>query len=265
MLIAQILDLHVKAAEALYGGLVPSNRLAGAAVRHLNALRPRPDLVIITGDLTDEGTDADYAALRPILNAIEIPTIVLPGNHDQREAFCRCFANHAYLPAPGGPLNYRFDAHPLSIVALDSSVPGHHHGDCDAASLAWLGEALAQDLATPTLVVMHHHPFSSGIPFLDQYRNFGAAALEAVIGGCDHVERVLCGHTHRFMARRFGRSLALSCPSTASQIALRLDSAAEPASVLEPPACLLHLWRPGEGLVTHFSPIGDYGAPLAFF
>ena len=136
MLIAQISDLHVKPEGRLYADLVPSNAMAAAAVAQLNGLAPRPDLVLVTGDLVDAGTDEEYAVARRILERIEIPYLVIPGNHDVVDGFRRAFADHAYLPATGA-LHYCVDAHPVRIVALDSTVAGKHHGDIDVSGLAW--------------------------------------------------------------------------------------------------------------------------------
>jgi 3',5'-cyclic-AMP phosphodiesterase len=57
----------------------------------------------------------------------------------------------------------------------------------------------------------------------------------------------------------------VTAPSTTTAIALRLAPQAEPASFVEPPALLLHHWRPGHGLITHFAPIGAFPGPLPFF
>jgi 3',5'-cyclic AMP phosphodiesterase CpdA len=265
MLVAQISDLHVRPDGSFYEGEVPSNAMAMAAVNHLNSLKPQPDLIMITGDIVDGGTDEEYEMSRRILAPLEIPYLVIPGNHDERSAFSRAFVDHTYLPGEDGALNYSFDAHPLRIIGLDSTVPGRHHGDIDPTSLTWLEETLAEESERPTLIIMHHQPFTSGISFLDEYRHFGAAQIAAAISGFPSVERVLCGHVHRLMTARLGNVMAMSCPSTASQIALRLAGEAQPAAILEPPGCLLHLWRPGTGLVSHLSSIGDYGPPMNFF
>src|SRR4030088_2380928 len=234
MLIAQISDLHVRPDGVLYGDQVPSNAMANAAINHLNRLVPRPELVIVTGDIVDGGRNEEYEMSRRILARLEIPYLVIPGNHDERNAFSAAFCDHSYLPVGGGALNYQFDAHPVRIVALDSTVPCQHHGDIDATSLAWLERTLAEDSERPTLLIMHHQPFASGIPYLEAYRHFGADKIAKVIAGCPSIERVLCGHVHRLMAARLGDVVAMSCPSTASQIALRLDENAEPASFMEP-------------------------------
>jgi 3',5'-cyclic AMP phosphodiesterase CpdA len=263
MLIAQISDLHVRPKGKLYQGLVASNRMLAQAVEHLEALDPKPDLVLLTGDLVDEGLPAEYAALREILAGLRIPYRLIPGNHDGREALRAAFADHAYLP-PQGPLDYAIDAGPLRLVALDTTVPGQHHGAIAEASLAWLDATLGADTDRPVLLMLHHPPFACGIPYLDKYGLEAPDRLAAVVARHPHVERVLCRHVHRPMQARFAGTIAVTCPSTTTQIALRPKPDAPPASFLEPPACLLHLWRPGQGLVTHTSYIGRFEGPLPF-
>lgn len=262
MLIAQISDVHVRPVGQLYKGVVDSNRMLVEAVAHLNALDPLPDLVLITGDLVDEGDPAEYAALRPILAALAVPYLVIPGNHDEREACRRAFTDHAYLPRTG-PMHYAVEHYPVRVIAFDSTVPGLHHGEADAAGLLWLEETLARDRARPAVVIMHHPPFACGIPYLDKYRLMRPDPLAEVLSRFDHVERVLCGHVHRPIQMRWGGTMVCACPSSATQIALRLRPDAKPASYLEPPACLLHLWTP-QGMVTHTSYIGGFAGPYPF-
>ena len=63
MLLAQIFDLHVRPVSEHYKDAVDSNRMLAEAIDHLNRLDPRPDLVIITGDLVDAGLEAEYRSL----------------------------------------------------------------------------------------------------------------------------------------------------------------------------------------------------------
>ena len=79
------------------------------------------------------------------------------------------------------------------------------------------------------------------------------------------MERVLCGHVHRFVQMRFGGTLLTTCPSTTTAIALRLAPGAEPASFVEPPAFLLHHHAPDRPMVTHWVPVGRFDGPLPFF
>ena len=262
MLLAQISDLHVRPVGERYKDTVDSNRLCAEAIDHLNRLGPRPDLVLITGDLVDEGLEAEYASLRGLLAGLEPPCLLMPGNHDDREILARHFPDHAYLPATGAK-HYLIDRHPVRIVALDTTVPGEHHGEIDETGLAWLEEALQATRGAPAMVMMHHPPIACGIPYLDKYMCRKPERIARVIGRFSHVERVLCGHVHRPVQQRWAGTLLCCCPSTATQIALQLRPDAKPASFSEPPACLLHWWRDGV-MVTHTSYIGRFPGPYPF-
>ncbi len=265
MLIAQLSDPHVVPEGELYHGRVDSNGMFRAAIAQLNALRPAPEVVVISGDLVDGGTAEEYRLVRQMLGAITQPLLIIAGNHDEREAFREAFA-HWPLLAKAGPLHFVADDYgPVRIVGLDVTVPGSHHGEFDVVGEAWLEGVLAREPERPTLIVMHQPPFESGIGFLDPYRCFGGERLAALVSRYPAVAAVLCGHVHRLMQVRFGGTVAMTAPSTASAIALKLEPGAAPASLLEPPGFLLHHWREGQGLVTHLVPIGDYGPEMSFF
>ena len=143
MLIAQLSDPHVRPNGELYQGVVDSNAQFALAIAALNALDPRPDLVLLSGDLVDHGHDDEYAMLLDLLAALEIPFLAIPGNHDEREAFRRAFAGRSWLPV-AGPVDYVVgDRGPVRIVAFDVTLPGLHHGMVGAEGAAWLDAMLA--------------------------------------------------------------------------------------------------------------------------
>ena len=264
MLIAQLSDIHVRPSGELYKGLVDSNRMFLDAIEHLEQLDQRPDLVMITGDLVDDGDPREYRTVVDLLQTLTIPYLVLPGNHDRRDALLHAFESHTYLPTTG-PLNYCIDTYPLRIVALDSCLRGKHEGALEPSSLDWLQSTLAADRTKPTLIVLHHPPFVSGIPYLDTYRFIDHRPLEAIVSSCDNIEAVLCGHVHRPMFRRWAKTVVAACPSTTTQIALQFQARASPKSYQGPASCLLHIWNPEHGLISHVSYIGKYPGPYAFF
>ena len=71
----------------------------------------------------------------------------------------------------------------------------------------------------------------------------------------------MCGHLHRPIEARWGGTVASTAPATAHQLALALGPATAIGAIMEPPACQLHLWTPGEGIVSHASYIGEYETP----
>jgi len=263
MIIAQISDMHVSsagaAADAAYGG---GARLA-QAIRHLNGLTPRPEMVLATGDLVAIGKSEEYTRLRTLLSDLELPVYLMPGNHDDRDLLRDTFPDHPYLPSTGF-LNYEIDAGPFRILMLDSVVPGHSHGELCAERLDWLAGRLRQAPDRPTLVCLHHPPFSTGIAKMDETILRGADGFGRIVAANPQIERVLCGHLHRPIMRRYHGTVASTCPSTTFQITLDLEDVPRLGVIKEAPACYLHLWHPEEGLVTHTSVIGDFEQTTIF-
>ena len=84
LVVAQISDLHIKAPGVLAYGKVDTAAAFAACVAELNRFAPRPDLVVISGDLADTPAPEEYAHLTRLLAPLQIPLAVIPGNHDDR-------------------------------------------------------------------------------------------------------------------------------------------------------------------------------------
>src|SRR5581483_2799256 len=212
MLLAQISDLHVMPKGQLAYGRVATGPMLRDAIAHLNRLDPQPDAVIVTGDLADKGDRSAYAHLREILADLKTPFFVIPGNHDRIDEFRLAFADQSYLPTTGPFIQYTIETLPLRLVALDSVVPGRTRGMLCDERLAWLDRMLAARPQTPTLVMLHHAPFVTGLPHVDEVGMDRSEDLERVIQRHPQVERVVCGHVHRSTQVRFGGTIASSCP-----------------------------------------------------
>ena len=265
MLIAQITDTHISTPDSVNDRHFRTPEHLERAVAHLNRLDPRPDVVLATGDLVERGESQEYARLRVILDRLTMPVYVVPGNHDSREQLARAFADRGYLPARGF-LQYTVEEWPVRLIGLDTHVPGEPGGRLCAERLGWLDARLAEAPDRPTLVFMHHPPFVTGMQAMDAMGLEGGSALAEVVGRHPQVERVVCGHVHRAMTRRFAGTVASTSPATAHQLALVLPPARHLAVVMEPPACALHLWLgPEAGLVSHLSVIGDERPPFTLY
>lgn len=189
MLIAQLSDPHVRPRGRLYQDVVDSNAQFAAAIAAVNKLDPRPDLVLLSGDLVDHGAADEYAMLGELLVALEVPLLAIPGNHDDREAFRRAFAGRPWLPA-SGPIDYVVgDGGVVRIVAVDVTLPGLHHGVIGEEKAAWLDGVLAADPRRPTVVMMHQPPFDTGIPYLDLYSCREGQRLADVVRRHPQVEK----------------------------------------------------------------------------
>jgi 3',5'-cyclic AMP phosphodiesterase CpdA len=263
MILAQVTDTHIKLPGKLAYRRVDTGAHLARAVAALNALEPQPDLVALTGDLVDFGQPEEYAHLRAILAALRAPYLVLPGNHDDRAALRAAFPEHDYLGGSGF-IQYATDRGPLRLVALDTVIPGRGDGELCAERLAWLDRTLAGASHRPTVVMMHHPPFLTGIAHMDEQSLADRDRFAEVIGRHRQVERIICGHLHRSIQCRVAHTVASTCPAPCHQVALDLRADGPSAFVLEPPGFQLHQWIEGTGLVTHTAVIGEYDGPHPF-
>ncbi|MGH7048798.1 MAG: phosphodiesterase [Stellaceae bacterium] len=257
MLLAQITDTHIRRPGEFAYGAVDTAACLERAVAALCALDPAPDVTVVTGDLVDLGTEEEYAHLRALLAPLKMPVFVIPGNHDAREPLRQAFAAEGYLPRTGF-LHYTVEDYPVRLVALDTHIPGAVGGELCRERLSWLDRALAAAPERPTLVLMHHPPFITGIGHMDRIGLTGIPGFIEIIAHHSQVERILCGHLHRAIDRRLAGTVAGTAPSTAHQVALDLAPAAPLAFTFEPPGYQLHWWSEEGGLVTHTGLIGEW-------
>lgn len=257
-------DTHITEPGRLLLGRVDTPTLLQQAVASVLAADYRPDALLISGDLVDHGSAEEYAHLRRLLAPLACRIYLMAGNHDDRMAL------QAALPEICPPsdlppfVQYAVDIGGLRLIALDTVVAGAPHGELCAARLAWLERRLAEAPERPTVVAMHHAPFATGIAHMDAMGLLqGGPELDSLLRRHPQVERLLCGHLHRPIQRRFGGTLAMTVPSTAHQIHLDLTSEAPAQFCLEPPGYALHLLREGH-VLTHLVASGRYGEPQAF-
>lgn len=262
MILAQISDPHLRTDGGVLNNHVDSLAAMNACIEHLNNLRPRPDVAVITGDLVNE--PEDYLGLKHMLNDMAMPYYVIPGNHDFPGPMRDLFGGFGYLP-PDGFMNYVVEDFPLRLIMLDTGVPGQVAGAMCAARLRWLNERLAEKPDRPTVICMHHPPTATGIAYMDRHGLLrGGPAMEKIIRRHPQVKRILCGHVHRPVTIGWAGTIVSTAPSISFQMLFDLREEAASGYVMEPPACPILLWRPGAGLAGHLSFIGDYGPPRPF-
>jgi 3',5'-cyclic AMP phosphodiesterase CpdA len=251
MLIAQISDLHCRETDGGPALGCDNNRNIATAVERLNALSPRPDLVVATGDLTSSGRPAQYAALDRLLTPLEMPLYLLPGNHDELRPFLDTFAGRYGIGDDTDFVQTVIDGKSLRLVALDATVADHHNGGMPAERSEWLDATLAEQAERPTLIYAHHPPIETGIWWMDGLGILdGLDRLESVLRSHRQVVGLICGHLHRTIHASFTGIPVTVSPSTCYAVDLDIHDEAPPRVTAEPAGLMLHRWD-GTTLVSH--------------
>jgi len=194
--VAHLSDPHLLADGARQYGVVDPEAGLVLALERLGRIDPAPDVLVFTGDLADRGEPAAYSRLRELVEpaAADLGAQVVwtMGNHDERAPY----AAGLFGSDDDGPQDRAHDVRGLRVLALDTSVPGYHHGELGDDQLGWLADQLATPAEHGTLLALHHPPIpvpmlraAEIIELLDQHR------LAEVIAGSD-VRAVLGGHFH---------------------------------------------------------------------
>ena len=261
MLFAQITDLHIGFDR---GNIHELNvRRLNLVIDQLNAMRPKPSLLLVTGDLVENGDDAGaYQHMHALVARWDGPLAWAVGNHDDRANF------RAHLPAVGsdddGFVQYDFDHDDMRFIVLDTLDPGRHGGAYCEVRSAWLAARLAERTDVPTVLVLHHPPVDTGIDWMSALScEAWVERLDAVVRPAGQIVGMIAGHVHRPIATSFAGKPLMVCASTAPTLALDLDDIDEthpdgrPLILGEPPAYALHYWN-NERLLTHFDTAGPH-------
>ncbi len=262
VLIAQMTDIHVGFAPDEQPEELNLTRFRATLARLLNGPN-RPDLLVLSGDITDHGDLESFAKTAEMLKDCPCPIIPLVGNHDSRAGLLSAFPQ--VVPADGGFLHYVVEA-PLGlrIICLDTLEDGRHGGAFCEARAEWLAARLAEAPDTPTLIFMHHPPVVAGIDWMDPAPDEPwIMRLREVLEGQRQVQAIHCGHLHRQITTQFAGIPLGVTPSVAPLVAMDLNPIDKDVPdnreliTTEPPTYALHRWD-GAALVSHYERVGDW-------
>ncbi|MGV8948351.1 MAG: phosphodiesterase [Candidatus Paracaedibacter sp.] len=253
MIIAQISDTHIVAKGQEWKGL-PQTQIARRlklVVDHLNALNPKPDVVLLTGDAVDVAAGLEgYAHLKEILKSLSIPLYIIPGNHDNREEMRVAFQQESYMPSDGF-IHYVIDDYPVRLIALDTVIPQEPQGLLCEERIDWLTGVLKENTSKPTLIFMHHPLITIGQKLLDALNCQVTDDFESFIHSFPNIIGIISGHFHKACAAIYGGALCFVAPSVAP-VHYFEKASDETTKIIEltSPSFVLHKWIKGHRLVS---------------
>ncbi|WP_353828207.1 metallophosphoesterase [Agromyces sp. SYSU T0242] len=261
--IAHLSDTHLLAGGALLGGRADTVAHLEQAAAQLMRMTGGLDAILVSGDVADLGEEDAYrrvrATLAPVAEATGARLIWVMGNHDEREPF-----RSVLLGEEGGgeaPVNQVIDLDGLRIVAVDSSVPGYHHGRLEPETLDWLDEVLAEPAPHGTLVALHHAPLATPLALMDILELRGQDDFAEVLRDRD-VRAILGGHLH-YPTQGMFEGIPVS---VAGALAYTMDLSAPPRHLVGIDGgrsfSLVHCFD--DAVVTSVVPVGAHGEITSF-
>lgn len=222
--IAQISDLHLSNPKSFDDFL----QVLDLALSH------SPNLLILTGDLVNDGKKHGYDWLFDTLDKTRIPYLCMAGNHDVTHEIGHHLPFHERTFLPIDPdlrlpnhqrLIIQMPSTTWQILTLNSAISGQIHGKISADSLQFLRHHLSNDLLKnlPTIIALHHHPCSVGSAWIDEHMLINYNEFWQTLAGFDNIKAILCGHVHQAHTIHFQGKTLLTCPATSRQFAPHQD------------------------------------------
>ena len=262
-LLVQITDTHiVERGKLLYGQADTARHLA-ETVMEINAMRPRPDAVLITGDLVEHPGPVTYSHFGDLIAPLKMPVYLMPGNHDDPAAMAEFFGDTPMFPAEAPHYQYAIDDFPLRVLMLNSHFDDSELPFFGPRRLQWLEEQLA-GWDKPTLIAIHHPPMKTGIGFIDMVGPQWYEELDDVLRRYPNILKVICGHGHVDLTGRLGGLPVQMVGSIAHQLIGGRVNDIAPSFGNYPVAPMLHHFLDGELLSGYYPWPADIDACLLY-
>lgn len=180
-------------------------------LEHAFAANPKVDLILVTGDLTQEPCLGSYRRIAEKLQSCKIPSICLPGNHDDL-ALMQSALNRDRVSCDKQAFLGNWQ-----IIALNSQIPGKPGGRLEKQELQFLEDCLRTYPERHALIAVHHHCQRIDSPWMDTMMIENSEEFLAVLRRYPEVKAVTCGHIHQVMDKQVDAIRLFSAPSTCFQ------------------------------------------------
>ncbi|AFY70711.1 metallophosphoesterase [Thalassoporum mexicanum PCC 7367] len=188
--IAQITDIHLFDDSGLTLKGIDTNSSFQAVLAAIANLEQQPDLLLVTGDLTQDGLNHSYQRLHHELSHLSIPAYCIPGNHDSAELVQNFLADMAAI-------DRRLVLGNWQILLLNSAVPGQVHGHLADATLQWLECQLEANPDLNTLIALHHPALAIDSEWMDMISLQNRDQFWQICDRYPQIKAVIAGHAHQ--------------------------------------------------------------------
>jgi len=215
----QLSDLHLVPPGKLTSKVLDTNSILEETINEI--LRKKDyfgkiECVVVTGDVSDDGSIESYLSAHEKLIKLNVPFLVIPGNHDLRNPMREVFNEHVEFSTHSSQFDWVFKYEETVIVGLDSLVEGENFGFLEKTSLEFLSNQLSIHNGSDIVLLIHHPPIKTGIYFMDKIGLTNSSDLAECLKVTNHPVRILCGHVHGVYHGLLGIHPVVSAPSVCS-------------------------------------------------
>lgn len=203
----QISDCHIAEPNERVRDVDTTQRL-NDVLAHTSKAHPKHAAVLLTGDISQTGSEASYQVVNNCFEGYPKPVYALAGNHDNLLNMREQTRQNLHCVHSAKVGNWQ-------ILLLDSTVTGEVHGHIKPTDLDWLNHWLSRSTDTPTIVALHHPPESVHNEWMDAVCTDNGETLMDTLKQHPHVRAVVFGHVHHSLDEQHEHIRILSCPSTA--------------------------------------------------
>lgn len=182
-----------------------------AVVDILQSEKNNIDIIVHTGDISQDQSPASYLATADMLKDFNVPIYCMPGNHDDETVMQQIYpCQHVLLEKQVIIKNWQF-------ILLNSRKRGAVEGYLEQAELAFLEKCLKENPHHHSIIMFHHHPFSVGSKWLDPIGLTNADVFWKILAKYKNAKFVLFGHVHQAFESVYQDVKCLAVPSTSVQ------------------------------------------------
>ena len=215
----QLSDLHLVPPGKLTSKVLDTNSILEETINEI--LRKKDyfgkiEGLVVTGDVSDDGSIESYLSAHEKLIKLNVPVLVIPGNHDLRNPMREVFNEHVEFSTKSSQFDWVFKYEETVIVGLDSLVEGENFGFLEKTSLEFLSNQLSIHNGSDIVLLIHHPPIKTGIYFMDKIGLTNSSDLSECLKATHRPVRILCGHVHGVYHGLLGIHPVVSAPSVCS-------------------------------------------------
>jgi 3',5'-cyclic-AMP phosphodiesterase len=210
--LVQITDSHLGERPGTRLLNVDTDQSLASVVSLVRAQQPRIDMLLATGDLSDQGGPKAYQRFLTATRDLGAVQRWLPGNHDNPAVMRAVLKEDARLQRSLVCGNWQ-------VIMLDSTIPGAVGGNLRQAELAAMRACLRAEPQHYTLICVHHHVVPVGCAWIDEQMVANAEQFWRELSAFPNVRAVLSGHVHQELDRWHGDIRVFTSPSTCVQFA----------------------------------------------